>query len=121
MESDAKSSLNSGKGSFSGFGLTTGLRGFGGSGSVSSVGGSGRLGTMGLGIGFLTGCFTGLVSFGLGVGLGVGGGVGCGGVGGDGSACADFWAAEDFALGAAESVTSRLCWGFADAIAAGFS
>ena len=113
MESDAKSSLNSGKGSFSGFGLTTGLRGFGGSGSVSSVGGSGRLGTMGLGIGFLTGCFTGLVSFGL--------GVGCGGVGGDGSACADFWAAEDFALGAAESVTSRLCWGFADAIAAGFS
>ena len=120
MESDAKSSLNSGKGSFSGFGLTTGLRGFGGSGRVSSVGGSGRLGTMGLGIGFLIGCFTGLVSLGLGVGLG-GGGVGCGGVGGDGSACADFCAAEAFALGAAESVTSRLCWGFVDAIAAGFS
>jgi len=116
LESDAKSSLNSGKGSFSGFGLTTGLRGFGGSGRVSSVGGSGRLGAMGLGIGFLTGCFTGLVSFGLGVGLGGGGGVG-----GDGSACADFCAAEAFALGAAESVTSRLCWGFVDAIAAGFS
>ncbi len=118
MESDAKSSLNSGKGSFSGFGLTTGLRGFGGSGSVSSVGGSGRLGTMGFGMGFLTGCFTGLVSLGLGVGLG---GVGCGGVGGDGSACADFCAAEAFALGAAESETSKLCWGFADAIPAGFS
>jgi len=54
----------------------------------------------------------------LGVGLG---GVGCGGVGGDGSACADFCATEAFALGAAESVTSKLCWGFADAIAAGFS
>jgi len=108
--------LNSGKGSFSGFGLTTGLRGFGGSGSVSSVGGSGRLGS-GLGRGFLVGCLTGLVS----LGLGVGGGVGCDGTGCGGSACADFWAAEDFALGAAESVTSRLCWGFADAIAASFS
>ena len=111
----------------------TGLRGFGGSslfgsGGVSSIGGSGHSGSIGLGLGI--GFFTGLVSLGIVVGLGagfgftiglggctgsgVGGGVSCEGVGAEA-----FWAAEDFDLGAAESVTSIVC-GLFSAVISGF-